>query len=923
MDDFVRKKLTEWDLSEFTERFRVEEITEKSLYCLEDKGIKELIPKLGPRAIFVKELEKLKKEKKTNQERKTASKNELEKLKRDKNPNQERERSSKNELEKLKKEKKPNQGRKTSSKNELEKLKRDKNPNQERERSSKNELEKSKKDKNPNQERKTSSENELEKLKKEKKTNLELKPKYSAQVWQSTSDEVKLGKRNVDLQGECKTGQPPAKRQRDSRESEATLSEVRTIMRRVQARLDNQDKTKLNDFLKDKIKDLRTDKRELIGVFGRTGAGKSSLINAVIGEKDLLPSGEVNACTSVMIKVEANMDNLNYEADIEFITKEEWADELWCLQLLPGNDTPQEEEDDEDYKDIVEKVSALYGEEHGHPEELMDYKYFDEIPEFLHSKTKKLKCGSAKELSQKLLKYTRSGSKQGEGKEVKRWYWPLVKCVTVRVPKKDILQHVTLVDLPGNGDRNKSRDKMWKGIVGNCSTVWIVAEINRAASEKESWDILNDVSSLIGNGGECRHIHFICTKTDLFTASEDIKLDAKAGVKKEFNKLKKIKKHFSDDCFEVFTVSSTEFLKENSRNLKGTEIPKLRGFLQNLNDCHSVALNYVSGAYGILSLIQGARYKKVAGKKTSVSEHLERKLMSQLAKVQKEMDKAYKVFETCLSEGVEKSVEKCSRNLKSALYPSKKCGSGFHGTLRCVVRNNGIYKPKKRRQINLNMKLASCLTNSIDEEFRKTFPNEGKRGPFNGVIKEFSLDTEGLMKEYKEVKLQLVFLKTEVEKMKKNLNLLIRDRKKVVYNSLMEKIEEIMQECYKEAAKAEGKGMLKKMRETMERHVRKSENIMFDQAKDVLLNQLKALMVDILNTLEKTLKKSTELSFRTDDHSIPDVSDDFLEVEKLYYQLRGRPAKQTTQIGADVPSSCTDICSSAKQPVNIRPKIKL
>ena len=129
-----------------------------------------------------------------------------------------------------------------------------------------------------------------------------------------------------------------------------------------------------------------------------------------------------------------------------------------------------------------------------------------------------------------------------------------MKCVTVRVPQKDILQHVTLVDLPGNGDRNKSRDKMWKGviyswtlqvidclmciveltmiysnmyvsmmyfqIVGNCSTVWIVAEINRAASEKESWDILKDVSSLIGNGGECRHIHFICTKTDLFKASE-------------------------------------------------------------------------------------------------------------------------------------------------------------------------------------------------------------------------------------------------------------------------------------------------------------------------------------------------------------------------------------------------------------------
>ncbi|XP_072224618.1 nuclear GTPase SLIP-GC-like [Leuresthes tenuis] len=864
MDDFVRKKLSEWGLRKFTKIFQDEEITEESFCCLEDKGIKELIPRLGPRTIFVKELEKLKRKNKPNQERKTSFKNDLEKLKNERNPNQERERSSKNELVKLRK---------------------------------------------------------------EKKTDQELKPKHSPQVWQSTQDEVKLGKRKLDLQGESRTGQPSAKWRRDSRESaETILSEVKTIMRRVQVRLDNQDHTKLNAFLKTKIKGLRTDKRELIGVFGRTGAGKSSLINAVIGEKDLLPSGEVNACTSVMIKVEANMDNLNYEADIEFITKEEWADELWSLQLLPGNNTPQEEEDDEEYNDIVEKVSALYGEEQGHPENPMDDKYFNEIPEFLQSKTKKLTCGSAKELSQKLLKYTRSGSKQEDGKEVKRWYWPLVKCVTVRVPQKDILQHVTLVDLPGNGDRNKSRDKMWKGIVGKCSTVWIVAEINRAASEKESWDILKDVSSLIGNGGECRHIHFICTKTDLSIngrqRSLKRKLDAKAGVRKEFNKLNKIKKHFSDDCLKVFTVSSTEFLKGNSRNLKGTEIPKLRGFLQNLNDCHSVTLNYVSGAYGILSLIQGARYKETAGKKTAVSEHLERKLTSQLAKVKKEMDKAYTVFERCLSEGVEKSKCSCKRHLNSVLYPPRKSGSGFHGTLKCVVRNNGIYKPKKRQQINLNMKLASCLTDSIDEEFRKTFPNEGKRGPFNGVINEFSLDTEGLIKEYKEVKLQLVFLKTEVEKMKNKLNPIIRDRKKVVYNSLTEKIEEIMQVCYEQAAGIKGTGMLKKMRETIERHVCESENIMFAQAKDVLLSHLNHLRTYILRTLEKTLKESTELSLRTDDHSIPDVSDDFLEVKKLYYQLRGRSAKQTTQIGADVPSSCTDRCSSAKQLVNTRATIR-
>ena len=69
----------------------------------------------------------------------------------------------------------------------------------------------------------------------------------------------------------------------------------------------------------------------------------------------------------------------------------------------------------------------------------------------------------AEELSEKCARYTRTDSTSRE-KDRKRWYWPLVKCVTVRVPNY-AFQHVTLVDLPGTGDRNASRDKMWKEVI--------------------------------------------------------------------------------------------------------------------------------------------------------------------------------------------------------------------------------------------------------------------------------------------------------------------------------------------------------------------------------------------------------------------------------------------------------------------------
>ncbi|XP_039466979.1 nuclear GTPase SLIP-GC-like isoform X2 [Oreochromis aureus] len=698
------------------------------------------------------------------------------------------------------------------------------------------------------------------------------------------------GKRKSDLsQSEFGEWQPSPKRQDScaagSQSETEILSDVKDIMRRVSERIHGRDK--LSTFLKDKIKDLETEKRHLVGVFGKTGAGKSSLINAIINKEGLLPSASVSACTSVMIKVEAT-NGSKYEAHIEFITKEDWENEVQSLKLaLEEEDDDDDDDNDGGNNDSLDpdgKLSALYGEEwkEKSTHSLMDSKYFRDIPEFRMSKIKILESDSAEGLSEEFVRYTRSESKETE--EVKRWYWPLVKCVTVKVPDNDFLDHVTLVDLPGNGDRNKSRDQMWTGFIASCSTVWIVTEMNRAASETEAWEILEGASSLLGNGGECQQIHFICTKSD-HEKPDDIN-KVKNAVTKEFKKQKMLTNHFSEDCFKVFTVSSTEFLKGENVNPDVNEILKLKEILKNLNDTHSETSNYVSGAHGILSLIQGAKSREVLEQKNDVCAVLEGTLSIQLNRVKKAIEDIITSFEQRLQEGVEKSKKSCEKKLKSFLHPSKTSGGGFHKTLKSAVTNGGIQKPKKGKRKDLNMILAFCLTESIDKKFRKTFPNDLKCGHFNGAIDAFSLNTDSLIEKNKNVKLQLTFLQTEEKKMKTKLNKIILTQKKWIYNSLTDTIRNNMKGCYKEAAAFEGPGTLKRMRDTIERHV-ESKMDMFEEAKNAMLEQLNDLKETVLGTLEKTMKESIEHSLKTEACSLPDVLEYLEMVKKHYDELNG------------------------------------
>uniref|UniRef100_A0A674EI96 Nuclear GTPase SLIP-GC-like n=1 Tax=Salmo trutta TaxID=8032 RepID=A0A674EI96_SALTR len=890
--DFVRDKLTEWNHSDLIQRFEDEEIDEESFLSLKEKDFINLIPKIGPRSAF-REKHKafIKKQKQPDDDKNIqAATWSSVSIKASKSSSENITGEMVNQEPRQKNIKPKNQTPKRSeTKRSLDKLL--------------GTCGGSVPTTNTSGVGETvydqSEPSTCHGCRKEKRTKVQRKRK---------SDEAHANKQTNKRQ------RVAASRITETFETE-TKTEVKKIMQRVKSKLDDLPSTKLIDFLRGKIQTLEKDKKEIVGVFGKTGAGKSFLINTILGETKLLPSGNQGACTSVMIQVEANMTDSKYIAEIEFMTEEEWKEEL--LSILrdrsheDGNDEDHERDDDDDDD---EKISSLYGKDGRGAtlEELMDRKHFRKIPEFRLSVKKIFICDTAEELSEKITCYTRSDT---QSDTFKRQYWPLVKCITIKVPNsKDLLEDVVLVDLPGNGDCNKSRDEMWKSVVGRCTTVWIVSEINRPVSEKEAWEILDRSVSYLGHGGQCRSISFICTKTDNICVDDDMNKErdsilsrnkvAKKKVEEKFNKQPKIKEHFNidKDFFQVFTVSSKEYRKNRVLQPEDTEIPKLQEFLRNLNDRRTKTSDYVSGAYGILSLIQGAKSSDMTDRKKEVCQVLENNLKEGLETIGQSMDEAYEAFERCLSEGVRQSVETCEKIAKDkVIEPKGRNGRGYHKVLKSLCKNNGVYKPIRKkgkngqREINLNDSLASCMRDLTNETFKKYFPNQGKGSSINDLIDNFTLDTNSLVEKHPEVSLHLTFLKTEETKLKAKLKRDIRERKKEIYNILPKSISDTMRPCYERAAQYTGTDSLESMRKELRNHLKTFKEEIFHKGKKEMLDLLKEIKKHIVEELEHELQESMSQSLKTPDSLlVPDVSEEYEEMKKCYEKLPSSTNATTT-----------------------------
>lgn len=297
----------------------------------------------------------------------------------------------------------------------------------------------------------------------------------------------------------------------------------------------------------DKLSTQAERTRTVVGVVGNTGAGKSSVINAMLDEERLVPTNCMRACTAVVTEISWNAStnqSSKYRAEIEFISRADWEKELGILlkEFLTDHGTVSREISDpnSDAGIAWAKFHAVYPKIHKDMlgdctvQKLIDV---TSVVSVLGT-TKRINQAYPDRFYTELQKYVDSkekvtGKKDKEDKKKKgpsqMEYWPLIKVVKIYTKSVALSTGAVIVDLPGVHDSNAARAAVADRYMKQCTGLWIVAPINRAVDDKAAKTLLGDsFKRQLKYDGNYSSVTFICSKTDdisITEAAESLELD--------------------------------------------------------------------------------------------------------------------------------------------------------------------------------------------------------------------------------------------------------------------------------------------------------------------------------------------------------------------------------------------------------------
>ncbi|KAG1824905.1 uncharacterized protein BJ212DRAFT_1323161 [Suillus subaureus] len=292
-----------------------------------------------------------------------------------------------------------------------------------------------------------------------------------------------------------------------------------------------------------------------LAFIGRTGVGKSTAINAILGAPVLLTRADVT-CTSVQTEViyEA-LPPSAWKASIKFIGKDEWKNTLSNMlddlevyrhgtthddsgPAMDAWETLKEESPDCFFCTITWVLMMLRVQVYPHLRAISFPPPHQDINVLLEQEVVGSKLGTEEQMhgagfdniELQLRPYLTSYTNIVEGETPKSSVWHLVDSVCIYGAFDVLASHaVSLVDVPGFGDANKTRTKRTEEYLKTAEVVVLVADIKRAADDQVMRDYLAKfLRKMIRIDGSMESLLIILTGTDVRINEDQLHyLDAK------------------------------------------------------------------------------------------------------------------------------------------------------------------------------------------------------------------------------------------------------------------------------------------------------------------------------------------------------------------------------------------------------------